>query len=69
MVKMENISPALISMSEVVKRTSLSRTAINVHRSKGTFPKHVMLSEKRIAFVASEIDIWIAERIADRDVA
>lgn len=65
---MENISPALISMSEVVKRTSLSRTAINVHRSKGTFPKHVMLSEKRIAFVTSEIDQWIAERIADRDV-
>lgn len=65
---MENISPALISMSEVVKRTSLSRTAINVHRSKGTFPKHVMLSEKRIAFVTAEIDHWIAERIADRDV-
>lgn len=66
MVKMENISPALISISEVVKRTSLSRTAINVHRSKGTFPKHVILSEKRIAFVSSEIDAWIEERITAR---
>lgn len=53
---MENSSQILISMSEVVKRTSLSRTAINVHRSQGRFPKHVMLSEKRIAFVSSEIN-------------
>jgi prophage regulatory protein len=56
-------------MSEVVKRTSLSRTAINVHRSQGTFPKHVMLSEKRIAFVSSEINAWIKERIDARGAA
>jgi prophage regulatory protein len=66
---MENISPILISMSEVVKRTSLSRTAINVHRSKNNFPKPVMLGEKRIAFVSNEIDQWIEQRIAARNAA
>ncbi len=59
----------LISMLEVVKRTSLSRTAINKHRFSGHFPKPVSLGEKRIAFVAIEVDEWIAERIAARDEA
>lgn len=64
-----NNSPALISLNDVCERTSLSRTAINNHRSAGTFPKSVALGEKRIAFVAVEIDQWIQDRIAARDAA
>ena len=56
----------LISLNDVCKKTSLSRTAINNHRSKGTFPEAVFLSEARIAFVETEVDDWITERIAAR---
>ena len=31
------------------------------------FPKPVVLGPTKIAFVESEIDQWIADRIADRD--
>lgn len=33
----------------------------------GKFPKRVRLGERRIAWVANEIDAWIEERIAERD--
>ena len=56
----------LISMREVCARTSLSRTAINKHRLAGNFPKAVAISDARMAFVDSEIDEWIAQRIAAR---
>ena len=56
----------LLSLNEVCKKTSLSRTTINNHRFSGTFPEAVSLSETRIAFVETEVDDWIAERIAAR---
>lgn len=59
----------LISVKEVCRRTSLSRTVINRYRNAGTFPRAVKLGEQRIAFVAREIDDWIADRIAQRDNA
>jgi len=33
----------------------------------GLFPKPVALSNRRIAFIESEIDAWIAAKIAARD--
>ncbi|MPT25265.1 MAG: AlpA family phage regulatory protein [Starkeya sp.] len=58
----------LVSLNDVCKMTSLSRTAINQKRAAGTFPQAVPLGEKRIAFLRSEVDAWIEERIADRDM-
>lgn len=59
-------SARLISLNEVCKRTSLSRTYINRMRSSNRFPEPVQLSERRIAFVEAEIDQWIADRLALR---
>ena len=60
--------PALISLNQVCALTSLSRTAINARRSAGTFPRAVDLGgPKRIAFVRSEVEAWIHERITARD--
>lgn len=35
----------------------------------GSFPKRIKLGERRIAWVAEEIDEWITQRIAERDQA
>lgn len=59
--------PTLISLNEVCRRTSLSRTQINNYRNQDRFPKAVSIGFKRIAFVAREVDEWIAARIAERD--
>jgi len=61
------MSITLLSMSKTCERTSLSRTSINRHREKGNFPEPVRVSEDRIAFVESEIEEWIAQRIAERN--
>lgn len=58
----------LISLNEVTRLTSLSRTMVNRYRAEGKFPKAVVLGEKRIAFVRSEVEGWINERIAARRV-
>ncbi|MFD1984213.1 helix-turn-helix transcriptional regulator [Mesorhizobium newzealandense] len=56
----------LISIKEAARITSLSRTSINEKRAAGKFPQPVPLGDKRIAFVRSEVDAWIRERIAAR---
>lgn len=57
----------LLSLNQVCDITSLSRTAVNKHRAAGTFPKEVVISEKRIAFVEAEINDWIEARVNARD--
>jgi prophage regulatory protein len=37
--------------------------------AEGKFPKRVRLGTGRVAYVASEIQDWIAARIAERDTA
>ncbi|WP_413709155.1 helix-turn-helix transcriptional regulator [Rhizobium sp. Rhizsp82] len=56
----------LISLKEVCKMTSLSRTGVNNARSAGRFPKAVMLDGKRIAFVRTEVLEWMNARIQAR---
>ncbi|SMF53110.1 transcriptional regulator, AlpA family [Xaviernesmea oryzae] len=58
--------PRLIAMEEVCEVTSLSRAMINKLRTRGAFPKHVQLCERRIAFVRDEVEAWLDQRIAAR---
>ena len=63
------VPPALMSIKEACALTSLSRTAINNLRRAGAYPGAVDLGERRIAFVRSEVDEWIHERISARQAA
>lgn len=63
---MSEDTPRLINIREACARTSISRTMLNKLRTAGKFPTAVQLGDKRIAFVAKEIDQWIEERIASR---
>ncbi len=58
--------PTLISLNEVAKITSLSRTSIFKLRERGDFPVAVTLGEKRVAFVRDEVAAWIEAKIASR---
>ncbi len=60
--------PHLISLNEVCRMTSLSRTAVNRWRDAGKFPAAVPLGDRRICFVRSEVEEWIHSRIAERAV-
>ncbi|MBD2786524.1 AlpA family transcriptional regulator [Xenorhabdus sp. DI] len=54
----------LIRLSEVQRRTGYSKAWIYKLISDGEFPKQIKLGSRSIAFIESEIDNWIAQRIA-----
>lgn len=62
-------SPALrfIRVREVIQKTGLSKSSIYDLMAQGLFPKTVKLGGGRaVAFIESEVDSWMAERIAAR---
>ena len=58
----------LVSLNEICRMTSLSRTAINRWRERGEFPAAVPLGDRRVAFIRAEVVEWIKARIAERAV-
>jgi prophage regulatory protein len=58
----------LLKMPEVRAKTGLSRSHLYALAQNGEFPKPVKLSERSSAWVESEVDGWIEERIAERDL-
>jgi prophage regulatory protein len=59
----------MLRMPEVRARTGLSVPSIYRLIGEGRFPRQVPLSTIAIGFVESEVDTWLAERIAERDGA
>lgn len=55
-----------ISLREVRDRISLSKTHIYRLINAGTFPRQVPLGPHRVGFIESEIEDWMAERVAAR---
>lgn len=59
--------PRLIKLAEVKRRSALSTTEIYRRMADGRFPPQVRLGVKGVAWLESEVDAWIHERITDRD--
>jgi prophage regulatory protein len=57
----------ILRREAVSEKTGLSRSAIYERMSQGTFPKAVVLSRKAVGWVESEVEQWIADKIAERD--
>lgn len=57
----------LLSKKEVRAKTTYSPAHIDRLEAKGLFPKRIKLGQLRVAWVESEVDTWIAERILERD--
>lgn len=54
-------------LPDVMERTGLSRSTLYALEAQGQFPRHVKLGERCSAWVETEVDTWIIERIAQRD--
>ena len=57
----------MLRMPAVMQRTGLSRSTIYELTAAGKFPRQIKTSERTAAWVASEVDAYLAERIAERD--
>ncbi|SFQ06756.1 transcriptional regulator, AlpA family [Nitratireductor indicus] len=56
-----------LKMNEVVQRIGLNKASIYRLMAAGEFPRSVKISEIRVAWIESEVDAWMAERVAARD--
>ncbi|MCI1898398.1 MAG: AlpA family transcriptional regulator [Enterobacter sp.] len=57
------MSQSFIRLSEVQRRTGYSKAWIYRLMSQGKFPLSVKIGSRAIAFVESEVDGWISQRI------
>jgi prophage regulatory protein len=53
-----------IRLTQVRARTGLSRSTLYAYMRDGRFPAPIAISERCVAWVESEIDTWIADRVA-----
>jgi prophage regulatory protein len=60
----------LIRLNEVKLRTGMSRSGIYQQIADGKFPKQVKLGAgaRSAGWVCSEVDEWVNEQIASRDL-
>lgn len=57
----------LIKIKVVMDMTGLGRSTIYKFMAEGSFPMPVRLSTRSVAWVESEIQNWIQEKIDQRD--
>jgi prophage regulatory protein len=57
-----------LRLSDVKKRTGLSRSTIYLNISNGTFPKNINLGLRCVAWLESEIEAWMQARIQERSI-
>lgn len=57
----------LIRISTVIDQTGLARSTIYKLMDAGQFPSSIPLIGRTVAWVESEVQDWICERIAMRD--
>lgn len=58
---------SILRRKQVEERTKISRTRIYERIKAGTFPAPIRIGPKSVGWVESEINEWLAARIADRD--
>ena len=55
----------ILRLPAVKERTGLSRSSIYLWIARGQFPAPISLGARAVGWVESEVDAWIAHRIAD----
>lgn len=54
----------ILTRSEVIQRTGLSRSTIQRMERRGEFPPRRQVSRSRVGWLASDIDSWLQSRPA-----
>ncbi|KAB2847988.1 MAG: AlpA family phage regulatory protein [Hyphomicrobiaceae bacterium] len=60
--------PKLITVRELREIVPFTRQHILRLEKRGRFPRRIQLSTNRVAWLMSEVEAWIADRIAERDL-
>lgn len=60
--------PMILRLPSVQQRTGLSRSSIYRLMQIQLFPKPISLGPRSVGWIEKEIDNWLQERIAQRDL-
>ncbi|HHF3141669.1 MULTISPECIES: helix-turn-helix transcriptional regulator [Vibrio] len=63
---MPNKPIRLIRLNEVLAMTGLSRSGVYRSIDKQQFPKQVSLGDRSVAWVESEVQAWVIDRVINR---
>ncbi|MEZ9404961.1 AlpA family transcriptional regulator [Vibrio sp. 10N.286.48.F5] len=56
-----------LKLKEVMQKTALSRSAIYRKMNEDQFPQSISLGDRAVAWVESEVQDWVTDRVAERD--
>ncbi|MGJ0578047.1 helix-turn-helix transcriptional regulator [Xenorhabdus bovienii] len=56
---------SVIKIHEVSRRTGLGKSTIYKYASEGMFPRPIKIGLRASAFIESEVDAWIHNRITE----
>jgi prophage regulatory protein len=56
-----------LRLPEVLSTTGLSRPQVYALMKRGLFPRQVRISQLSVAWIESEIQSWMSDRIATRE--
>lgn len=56
-----------LKLKEVMEKSALSRSAIYRKMNDGEFPQSVSLGDRAVAWVESEVQDWVIDKVAERD--
>ena len=54
----------ILRLPTVKARTGLSRSGIYIRMAEGTFPQPIRLGARSVGWLESDVEGWIAQRIA-----
>lgn len=66
-MKHEEFTMTLIRLNQVKEYTGLGRSSIYKYMNDGLFPKPVSLGDRAVAWVDTEIEEWVQNKIDLRD--
>lgn len=60
-----NMPKTFLKLPEVMRRTGLAKSTIYKRAAEGTFPKPVKTGLRASAFIESEVQLWMDQRVAE----
>ncbi len=57
----------ILKLSDVKKKTGLSRSTIYERMDEGTFPRQVQLGLRAVGWLESEVEEWLENLVTKRD--
>lgn len=63
---MSNVTARLIRLNEVLVMTGLSRSGMYRSIEKQRFPSQVPIGDRAVAWVESEVQDWVHQRVLNR---